>query len=269
MSPSHSERKPADLKTSNEVHLSIEEQNQKAYYNAIANAYDTHYASASSLRYRGELFDRFLKNEPIEGLKVLDAMCGGGQNSGYFMMRGGQVTGVDISDEQCKNYGARYPENEVICCSLFDNGLAENSFDWIITDSLHHMHPKTQECMAEFHRLLKPGGRLVIWEPAAGSIFDYMRQLWYRLDKKYFEENEKSIDLPALTKSQHAQFSLQRKLYGGSTSYLFNNLSMALRISPTKSEFRYKFFDIIERVFELFQTKHTSLWFIAMFEKKL
>ena len=104
--------------------LSLEETNQQIYYNAIAASYDEHYASRSSLRYRCELFHRVLKSEKVENQKVLDAMCGGGQNTGYFMQRNATVTGIDISEMQCKNYSKRYPNNTIICGSILNNKLS-------------------------------------------------------------------------------------------------------------------------------------------------
>lgn len=247
--------------------LSSEETNQKIYYDEIATSYDEHYASESSLKYRGDLFHRLLKSESI-GPHVLDAMCGGGQNTGYFMRQNAKVTGIDISEMQCKNYNKRYPDNTVICGSILSNDFGDESFDFIVTDSLHHMHPYIKECMSEFNRLLKPGGKLLLWEPTAGSVFDYARKAWYKLDPRFFEENEKSINLANLVRDNENLFFLQSKIYGGSFSYLFNNLSMALRLRPTKSAFRYKFFHLLERAIEPFQTRSTALWFIALFEKK-
>ena len=248
--------------------LSSEETNQKIYYDEIADSYDEHYASESSLKYRGDLFHRLLKSENIAHHHVLDAMCGGGQNTGYFMQQNAKVTGIDISEMQCKNYSKRYPDNTVICGSVLSNNFKDESFDFIVTDSLHHMHPYIKECMSEFNRLLKPSGKLLLWEPAAGSVFDYARQAWYKIDPRYFEENEESINLENLVRDNEDRFSLQSKIYGGSFSYIFNNLSMALRISPTKTALRYKFFHTLERAIEPFQTRLTALWFIALFEKK-
>ncbi len=252
----------------NSKNLTLEEKNQKKYYDSIANYYEEHYASQASLKYRLELFHRILKSENVTNLRILDAMCGGGQNSGYFMQYSTQVTGIDISEKQCENYKLRYPKNSVICGSILGRHFDDNSFDFIVTDSLHHMHPYTEECMSEFNRILVPGGGLLLWEPAAGSLFDYARKAWYKLDSRYFEENEASIDLESLTSLNKERFRLKSKIYGGSFSYLFNNLSMALRKKPTKSSFWYRFFDLLERGMEPLQTRFTSLWFIALFEKK-
>ena len=88
---------------------------QREYYNRIAVTYDQHYASEENLRYRKYVFEQVFGKRDLGGLRVLDAMCGGGENSTYFVARGCEVTGVDISEQQCALYAQRFPGNA--CCA--------------------------------------------------------------------------------------------------------------------------------------------------------
>jgi len=248
--------------------LSETEAKQRAYYDQISGTYDSHYGSDHNIAYRARVFDRFLGDEDLRGKKVLDAMCGGGQNTSYFVARGCDVTGVDISEKQCEHYARRFPESRVICGSALETGLESGTFDVVFTDSLHHLHPHVNDGIRELIRVLKPGGRLLVWEPAAGSMIDHARRLWYRLDRKYFEDNEASIDIARVCEQHAEALELERALYGGNLAYMFVVLSMALRI-PVKLVDIYApaAFWIEDRITPL-QRQLTSLWVLAMFRKK-
>src|SRR5256885_2242047 len=98
--------------------LSKEEATQKSYYNSIAEEYDQHYAHPDALKYRYEIYDQAFGNVDLAGKRVLDAMCGGGESTGYFRQRGAHVVGLDIADECCRIYKARFPDGEIVCSSI-------------------------------------------------------------------------------------------------------------------------------------------------------
>lgn len=248
--------------------MSDAEANQKAYYNQIAGEYDDHYASAPAMKYRETLFDRIFADEPLDGLRVLDAMAGGGQNSSYFYRRGCQMSAIDISESQVEHYKRRYPDAEVVCGSALTTPFPDEQFDLVVTDSMHHLHPQVSEGMNEFFRLLKPGGRLVIWEPSAGSVLDLIRKAWYKLDRRYFEDNEESLDVDVLHRDHSDQFDLSFKYYGGNLAYVFVVLSMALRIPVRAVNFYATPLLFVERLISPLQTKLTSLWVLAEFKKR-
>ena len=97
--------------------LTDSEEKQRRYYDRIAETYDQHYGSDHNLAYRERLFERVFGGVDLAGARVLDAMCGGGQNAAYFVDRGARVTGVDISEKQCEQYRRRFPGSEVVCRS--------------------------------------------------------------------------------------------------------------------------------------------------------
>ena len=212
--------------------LSQSEQEQRDYYNRIAGVYDSHYANPEALRYRSGVFDRFLPGEDYKGRAVLDAMCGGGENSVYFHARGASITGVDISQAQCEFFQQRFPDANCVCASVLQSGLPAASFDLVVTESLHHLHPHVRAGFQELIRVLKPGGRLLVWEPSSGSLLDLARKLWYRLDSGFFEDNESSIDFRRLSRDAEEQLDLLRLQYGGNLGHLFVMSSMQFRIPP-------------------------------------
>ena len=97
--------------------------------------------------------------------------------------------------------------------------------------------------------------------------FDYFRKIWYRLDSKFFESNEKSIDLDDLVSKNKEEFELINKKYGGNIYYLLCNVGMAFRIN-LKSKLIKNFLRLVENILNKFQFKFNSLFFIALLKKK-
>lgn len=245
------------------------EKNQKKYYDSIAKEYEFHYNDENALKYRHQVYDDFLKGIKLEGINVLDAMCGGGQSASFFHKKGAIVTGVDISEGQTENFKKRFPNCEIYCDSILNFTINEGNYDFFITDSVHHLHPNVKECMERFYCLLKPGGYLMIWEPSAGSVFDLIRKLWYKTDKKYFQDNEASIDLERLTKDFSSKFSLKKSNYGGNFGYVLLLITMALRKkNKISNKSIVNFILFLERIINKIQNKYISLWFMALYQKK-
>lgn len=247
---------------------SVSERKQAAYYDEIAATYDEHHGSRHNLAYRARVFDKLFAGRSLDGVRVLDALCGGGQNSVYFAARGARVTGVDISEKQVEHYRRRFPGGAAHCRSALDTGLPDASYDLVITDSMHHLHPHVDAGVRELARVLRPGGSLVVWEPSAGSALDHARRLWYRLDPTYFEDNEASIDVDRLARDHADLLRLERAVYGGNLGYLLVSMSMVLRI-PLRvvdlyAEPMLKIDDALSRV----QRKLTSLWVLAELVKR-
>jgi SAM-dependent methyltransferase len=250
--------------------LSESELRQKRYYNQIAATYDHHYGNQSAIRYRAEVFDRFLAELDVdwEQARVLDAMCGGGENAAYFANRGAHIAGIDISDAQCAFFRQRFPDAEIVCHSIFDAPFKDASFDFVVTESLHHLHPNLELGLREIARIVKPGGYFMAWEPVSGSALDALRKLWYRLDRRYFQDNEASVDLDAVSKALAPELDLVKVRYGGNVAHLFVMSSMHLRI-PVSWVHRYAPPLLwAERWIERAQTRLTSCWALALYHKR-
>ena len=248
--------------------LSESEREQRDYYNRIADVYESHYSNPDALRYRKEVFDRFLPEQSFSGVQVLDAMCGGGENSVYFSARGATITGVDISQAQCDFFQQRFPDATIVCASILDSGLAAESFDLIVTESLHHLHPHVEAATQALIGLLKPGGRLLVWEPNSGSVLDSLRKIWYRLDSDFFEDNEASIDFRRLALNTRSQLLQERLQYGGNFAHLFVMSSMQFRIPPTAVSWYAPFLLWLEPLVEKIQGRFFSCWGLGLYQKR-
>jgi ubiquinone/menaquinone biosynthesis C-methylase UbiE len=248
--------------------LSSYEVDQKKYYDRIADEYDRHYSNKYALKYRYGIYNKIFSNITLKSVHILDAMCGGGESTGYFLKHGALVTGLDISENCCAIYRKRYPECSVVCSSILNTQFTDSSFDIVMTDSLHHLHPYVNQGMDEIRRILKPGGYFCFWEPISHSLADLLRKIWYRMDARYFLENEGSIDIKRLVESQANYFEMIDCIYGGNLAYLFVNLSMALRIPVRIVKFYSPLFIAAESFLDRFQPKFLSCWALCLLRKK-
>ncbi|MGI9037033.1 MAG: class I SAM-dependent methyltransferase [Pyrinomonadaceae bacterium] len=116
------------------------------------------------------LFDQILKNRFSDGMKILDAGCGGGRNLIYFLRQNFQVFGVDRNSEAIeyiRNLARTLapelsPENFQI--SKVENiPFADDSFDAVISSAVLHFADDERhfdKMLREMWRVLKPAGML-------------------------------------------------------------------------------------------------------------
>lgn len=210
---------------------------QRELFANITRRYEKHFGDKYSSQYR-DLFINvpLLKGIDLAGKKVLDVMCGSGALTRALLDRGAIVTGLDISKEQIGLFRGKWPMCEGICASIFDSGIADDSFDCaVIIGGLHHLHPRASEAVGRIYRLLKPGGHFCFCEPHKGSIPDHFRRIWYSLDK-LIGKNEAAIDLRGLKREFGDRFSFLSETYAGGIAFLFVYNSMVFRLpTPLKN----------------------------------
>lgn len=126
---------------------------------------------------RYEHFHRYaLAAEWVTGLKVLDAACGEGYGSHLLAASAKQVTGIDISPEAVAHARANYTADNLVFTEsdCTRTPFEDQSFDCIISfETLEHLQDH-EALMAEFRRLLKPAGFLVISSPDKAIYTDRM-----------------------------------------------------------------------------------------------
>jgi SAM-dependent methyltransferase len=93
---------------------------------------------------------------------VLDAACGTGRYAAFLAARGHRVVGVDNSPEMLHRAGARVPEARFVRGDLHRLPVAGGAVDAVVCAlALVHV-PSLAPVMAEFARVLRPGGHLVV-----------------------------------------------------------------------------------------------------------
>ncbi|HEU4426560.1 MAG TPA: class I SAM-dependent methyltransferase [Pilimelia sp.] len=93
---------------------------------------------------------------------ALDAACGTGRYAEHLAARGHRVVGVDSSPDMLERARARVPQSEFRLGDLHRLPLADDAVDVAVSGlALAHV-PALEPVMAEFARVLRPGGSLVI-----------------------------------------------------------------------------------------------------------
>ncbi len=99
---------------------------------------------------------------------VLDLGCGAGHTAGALFERGvGDVWGLDPSPYLLQHAARSYPGVQFVQGVAEGTGFPGERFDGVCACFLFHELPPRaiEQALAECHRILQPGGKLVITEP--------------------------------------------------------------------------------------------------------
>jgi SAM-dependent methyltransferase len=101
----------------------------------------------------------------LNGLRILDAGCGGGRYSAVAGRHGGQVIGVDLSSavEKAASLCEDLPNVAILQGDLLNVPVAEGAFDLVFSIGVLHHTPDARRAFAQIARRVKPRGRLSVW----------------------------------------------------------------------------------------------------------
>ncbi|MHC2335741.1 class I SAM-dependent methyltransferase [Bradyrhizobium sp. USDA 4454] len=112
----------------------------------------------------------------LNGQRWLDAGCGTGTLSRLLAARGCDVTGVDASPEMIAAARRRLadPPAERLTFrhipTIADLPFADRSFDGVLCASVLEYVPDVAQCLRQIHRVLRPGGVLLVSIPNRRSL---------------------------------------------------------------------------------------------------
>lgn len=121
-------------------------------------------------------FCEYISPKSLKQCNVLDYGCGKGHIIGYFLRKGIQISGVDMSEEEVKIVDKKYKKNSNFKgVKLFDGEklpFSDNEFDLITcTECIEHvldMHMST--FLSELYRVQKKDGVILITTPNEENI---------------------------------------------------------------------------------------------------
>jgi ubiquinone/menaquinone biosynthesis C-methylase UbiE len=105
--------------------------------------------------------------EPGPGISILDAGCGRGETLLACARAGATVAGIDYSAaaiELTREFLSEFPDVDLRVGSVTDLPWPDDTFDRVqFSDVIEHLDAdQTVPALAEFRRVLKPGGYLVV-----------------------------------------------------------------------------------------------------------
>ena len=141
---------------------------------AGTSAYNAHYDRPAVLALLGD----------VAGMRVLDAGCGPGFYAEALAEAGASVTAFDASPDLVRRARLRVGSRADV--RLWDleqplSWLSDDRFDLaVMALVIHHVRDRSQ-ALSELHRVLRPGGRLVLstthptgdWLQNGGGYFDH------------------------------------------------------------------------------------------------
>jgi SAM-dependent methyltransferase len=135
----------------------------------------------SLVRLVGRRHVRFLARDLPEGAAVLDVGCGRGVLLGPLADMGFEVHGVEMSGEATRGSD---PRAEIrIAPTLADAGYPPATFEEVILWHVLEHLPAPCETLEECHRLLKPGGKIIVSLPNFSSFqARWSGTAWFHLD---------------------------------------------------------------------------------------
>jgi 2-polyprenyl-3-methyl-5-hydroxy-6-metoxy-1,4-benzoquinol methylase len=117
-------------------------------------------------------------NADGSGKSVMEIGCGTGKNCYYLATKTNyQVLGTDICvpfvDDARINYQSPNLRYEVLDFNQLEQFKAER-FDYIIGNGiLHHLYHHLDAALVNMRKLLKPGGKMIFWEPNIYNPYVY------------------------------------------------------------------------------------------------
>lgn len=145
----------AKKETQKEIQKKIQKERTISYYNENAEAFCAGTRTADMSEMRG----RFLRYVQPDGL-ILDAGCGSGRDSKYFLEHGYRVVAMDASEEICR-LASEYL-GQAVECRRFEEIAEKEIYDgiWACASLLHVPYVELPETIAKLGEALVDGGVL-------------------------------------------------------------------------------------------------------------
>jgi ubiquinone/menaquinone biosynthesis C-methylase UbiE len=185
------------------------------YHDRLASDWDERYQKAS-FRARLVVLAECLDGKDLTGTEWLDAGCGTGTLSRWLVEHGCSVLGIDAAPKMISSAatlaksvnhpgGLRFQQVETIERLPLDS----NSVDGILCSSVLEYVQDPEAGLAEFARVLRPGGILIISVPNAHSVIRRVQVTGRRVGRVFGKD---WVLYLRYSKNQYSRSEFQRML---------------------------------------------------------
>jgi ubiquinone/menaquinone biosynthesis C-methylase UbiE len=106
--------------------------------------------------------------------RIADLGCGSGTFTALLARAGYDCVGLDISAKLIEVGRRKYPGIEFAEGDIEHLPFPDASFDGVLLSGVVHHFPDPSRCAAEVHRVLRPGGRFVAFDPNRMNPFMWL-----------------------------------------------------------------------------------------------
>jgi len=184
----------------------------------------------------------------VRGLSLLDLGSGCGEAAVYFAKRGAHVTAVDLSSDMldlvqrvAKAHGVSLATAQMSADEL---KFPDATFDVVYAANLLH-HVDIPKCLDEIHRVLKPGGRVVSWDPIKHNP---LIKVYRRLATSVRTPDEHPLVMRDLGLFRKRFSTVQYDAFWFTTLWLFLRFFLIERVSPSKERYWKKIITEADRL---------------------
>jgi ubiquinone/menaquinone biosynthesis C-methylase UbiE len=153
----------------------------QAHYDRLAADYDQRWANY--LRLSVDAIVEVLPRDPAA--RILDMPCGTGQLGRRLTAQGSDalLVGGDLSRGMLEEAARKCPSPLVtwLQCDVRQLPFADNVFDHVVCASSLHYFRSPEESLRELHRVLRPGGMLILIDWCGDFLSCRLIGLWLRL----------------------------------------------------------------------------------------
>lgn len=215
-----------------------------AFHDAIAHRWNDYYRD-ESFAVRLRVLDDLLSGRDLRGQRWLDAGCGTGVLARWLSStKECNVHGVDASESMLAH---AQPDSRTTFGrveTIAKTGLESDSFDGVLCSSVLEYIDQPRDALLELHRVLKPGGVLIISVPSDAwrvrlpllAAYWLTKPLGKRRLAKFLDHSKHSYSVrsfSALLESAgfaveqsvglgHLKLPFGREIFGGGTLIMFS-----------------------------------------------
>jgi len=173
----------------------------------------------------------------IRGKKILDLGCGAGEAAVWFAKQGADVTASDLSSEflalvqrVAALHGTQLHTHHADADRL---DFPDNTFDVVYAGNVLH-HVDTDKTLDQIHRILKPGGVLVSWDPLTHNP---VINIYRRMAMPVRTEDEHPLHIRDINKFRQRFTDVRFDCFWFSTLWIFLRFYVVERVHPSKERY--------------------------------